>query len=244
VTVEGHHRGAQPGVDFAYVVHFDEARSKEAAEDFVEEVLVACLNARVVVVGADFHFGHERRGNVALLRHMGETAGFEVDGLALVGVDQEPADQPVSSTAIRAALAAGRLADANAMLGRTYEVRGRVARGDQRGRELGFPTANVEVSDDRQLPADGIYAGWFVRAGGSVLPTAISLGRRPTFYESAPVSLLEAHVLDFDGDLYDETVTVRFVAHLRGEERFASVDELVEQMGRDCDEARAVLGAG
>ena len=113
--------------------------------------------------------------------------------------------------------------------------------GDQRGRELGFPTANVAVPGSILLPADGIYAGWFVRADGEVLPTAISLGRRPTFYETADASLLEAHVLDFSGDLYDERVAVRFVARLRGEERFDTVDALVDQMQRDCEQARRIL---
>jgi riboflavin kinase/FMN adenylyltransferase len=113
--------------------------------------------------------------------------------------------------------------------------------GDQRGRELGYPTANVAVPDELLLPADGIYAGWYVRPDGSRLPTAISLGRRPTFYESQPFSLLEAHVLDFSGDLYGEEAAVRFVARLRGEERFDSVDALVEQIGRDVARARELL---
>jgi riboflavin kinase / FMN adenylyltransferase len=135
----------------------------------------------------------------------------------------------------------GDLALANRLLGRNYEVRGVVALGDKRGRELGFPTANVSVPGDILLPADGIYAGWFERPGGSVYPSAISLGRRPTFYVEAHVSLLEAHLLDFEGDLYDEHVKVRFVARLRDEERFDSVEALVEQIGRDVGRARDVL---
>lgn len=234
----------ETGVDFAYVVHFDEPRSKEPAEQFIDEVLVGCLNAKVVVVGEDFHFGHRRRGNVALLREVGAREGFEVDGIELVGTDQRPSDTPVSSTAIRAALAAGKIDDVTAMLGRPYEVRGTVARGDQRGRELGFPTANVEVPDEIQLPADGIYAGWYLRPDAQALPSAMSLGRRPTFYENAPVSLLEVHVLDFAADLYGEAARVQFVSRLRGEEKFDSVDDLVEQMHRDCDQARSLLGDG
>ncbi|MCU1353453.1 MAG: riboflavin kinase/FMN adenylyltransferase [Acidimicrobiales bacterium] len=235
---------ADTGVDYAFVIHFDEERSRESADDFVREVLVDCLRARVVVVGEDFHFGHKRGGNVALLTEMGDTLGFTVEGLALVGPDGAPAgaDQQVSSTAIRARLAEGDVEAAAAMLGRHHEVRGVVDRGDQRGRELGFPTANVTVPGEILLPADGIYAGWFERADGTVLPTAMSLGRRPTFYEDAAVSLLECHVLDFDGDLYGEAVRVRFVARLRGEERFDSVDDLVAQIARDCDQARALLG--
>jgi riboflavin kinase/FMN adenylyltransferase len=122
------------------------------------------------------------------------------------------------------------------------EERGLVTTGDKRGRELGFPTANVAVPGEILLPADGIYAGWFVRPDGSRHPAAISLGRRPTFYEQAHASLLEAHLLDFTGDLYDEHVAVQFVARLRGEEKYDSVDALIAQITRDCDDARAVLG--
>jgi riboflavin kinase/FMN adenylyltransferase len=129
------------------------------------------------------------------------------------------------------------------MLGRLHEVRGLVSHGDHRGRELGFPTANVAVPGDILLPADGIYAGWFERPDGAVHPTAINLGRRPTFYEQAHASLLEAHLLDFDGDLYGEHVRVRFVRYLHGEIKFESVEALIEQIGQDCDDARRVLGA-
>jgi riboflavin kinase / FMN adenylyltransferase len=234
---------AETDVDYCLVITFDEARSLEPAEEFVREVLAACLGARVVVVGDDFHFGHKRAGNVALLREMGAELGFEVEGLDLVGADGKPAADTdrVSSTRIRHALAEGDLALANALLGRPYEVRGVVSRGDKRGRELGFPTANVSVPGDILLPADGIYAGWYERPDGAVHPTAISLGRRPTFYAEAHASLLEAHLLDFSGGLYDEHARVRFVSWLRGETKFDSVDELVAQIDRDCDEARRIL---
>ena len=226
------------GIDRCLVVSFDEVRSMEPAEDFVREVLVHRLAARQVIVGEDFHFGHQRRGDVALLRSMGGDLGFTVEGLPLVSVDG--ADK-ASSTAIRHALVEGDLERASAMLGRPHEVRGVVAHGDERGRELGFPTANVSVPGEILLPADGIYAGWFERADGTVWPAALSLGRRPTFYAEAHVSLLEAHLLDFEGDLYDEAVRVRFVRFLRGEVKFNSVDELVDQIGRDCSDARAIL---
>jgi len=235
---------AGTGVDYCLVVTFDEARSQEPADDFVREVLAGCLAARVVVVGEDFHFGHKRSGNVDLLRTMGAELGFEVDGLDLVDADGRPAAADpgkVSSTRIRHALVAGDLTTANALLGRPHEVRGVVAHGEKRGRELGFPTANVSVPGDILLPADGIYAGWFERADGAVHPAAISLGRRPTFYVEAHASLLEAHLLDFDGDLYDEHVKVRFAAWLRGEVRFDSAEALIEQIQRDCDEARHIL---
>jgi riboflavin kinase/FMN adenylyltransferase len=237
---------AETGIDYCLVIAFDEGRSRETAEDFVKEVLVDCLNAADVVVGEDFHFGHRRAGNVPLLHRLGAELGFEVDGIELVGAESRPGggDAPVSSTRIRRALVEGDLAVANGLLGRDYEVRGVVALGDKRGRELGFPTANVSVPGDILLPADGIYAGWFERPDGSVHASAISLGRRPTFYVEAHVSLLEAHLLDFDGDLYDEHVKVRFVAHLRDQVRFDSVEALVEQIQRDVDQARDLLRGG
>jgi riboflavin kinase/FMN adenylyltransferase len=228
------------GIDRCLVVAFDEIRSREPAGEFVREVLVDRLAAREVVVGEDFHFGHERKGDVTLLRSMGAEHGFTVEGMALVSVDG--ADK-ASSTAIRHALVEGDLDRARAMLGRDHEVRGVVAHGDERGRDLGFPTANVSVPGEVLLPADGIYAGWFERADGTVHPAALSLGRRPTFYAEAHVSLLEAHLLDFSGNLYDEEVRVRFVARLRGEEKFESIEALVEQIQRDCDDARAILSA-
>jgi len=174
---------------------------------------------------------------------MGLEHGFEVVGLELVGVDGRPAsgEAEVSSTAIRQALAAGDLPAATEMLGRAHEVRGPVVPGDGRARELGFHTANLAVPDEICLPADGIYAGWYLRPDGVARPAALSLGRRPTFYEHADTSLLEAHLLDFDDDLYGEEARVRFVSRLRAEERFESADALVAQMGRDCDRARTIL---
>ena len=233
------------GIDLVVVIRFDEQRADETADEFVQEVLVDCLKARTVIVGADFHFGKGRGGDVALLNRLGPDLGFDVHGMALVDVDGRPTadDRRVSSTAIRRALVAGEVEAAAGMLGRPHEVRGVVHQGDQRGRDLGFPTANVAVPGSILLPADGIYAGWFVRADGQVLPTAISLGRRPTFYETADASLLEAHVLDFSGDLYDERVAVRFVTRLRGEERFDTVEDLIEQMQRDCEDARRILAS-
>jgi riboflavin kinase/FMN adenylyltransferase len=226
-------------LDVVHVLPFDEARSREAAEDFVEEVLVGAAGARVVVVGADFHFGRARGGDVELLERMGRARGFEVLG---VGLEAAPGGTVFSSTNIRLLLAAGDVAGAARMLGRPYEVRGTVVRGDQRGRELGFPTANVAVPARSLLPADGIYAGVFAGADGEGRVTAISLGRRPTFYEHADTSLLEAFVLDFDGDLYGQDVAVRFVERLRGELKFDSVDALVEQMQRDVDDTRRIVG--
>lgn len=231
-------------LDTACVLTFDEARGNETAEDFVREVVVEGLRARLVVVGADFHFGHHRGGNVAMLEHMGAELDFEVLGLGLVSISGDQTGAPYSSTEIRELLGAGDVAAAARLLGdppRPYEVRGTVELGDQRGRELGFPTANLAVPHRICLPADGIYAGTFVAADGIERATAISLGRRPQFYEHAEVSLLEAYVLDFDGDLYGQYSKVRFVERLRGEERFESVDALIEQMHRDVAQTRDLL---
>ena len=229
-------------LDVVCVLEFDEGRSKESAEDFVHEVLVGLLGARLVVVGADFHFGHRRGGNVALLERMGADLGYEVLGLGLVAPESDPVHEPYSSTRVRHRLAAGDVVGAAELLGRPHEVRGVVVEGDRRGRELGFPTANVALTPDTCLPADGIYAGRFRGADGVWRPAAISLGRRPTFYDDQEHSRLEAYLLDFDGDLYGQDVAVQFVERLRGEQRFDSVDDLVAQMHRDCDRAREILG--
>jgi len=225
-------------LDLAFVLHFDEARSREPADDFVREVLVGGAHARLVVVGADFLFGRARGGDVALLQRMGAELGFEVLG---VGLEAAPGGAIYSSTRIRELLAEGDVDGAAALLGRPHEVRGTVVEGDRRGRELGFPTANVAVPGRVCLPADGIYAGTFIGADGVERMTAISLGRRPTFYDAADASLLEAYVLDFDGDLYGQAARVRFMSRLRGEVKFDSVDALVGQIERDVADTRRAL---
>jgi riboflavin kinase / FMN adenylyltransferase len=245
------------GVDVVLVVGFTPEAAAEEAVDFVSRVLVDRLHTRCVVVGDDFHFGAGRQGNVTLLGELGPSMGFEVSPLRLVGPDGgvAPTGTPkVSSTAIRHLLADGQVVEAGRLLGRWHEVRGTVGHGDKRARVLGFPTANVEVPDGICLPADGIYAAWYLTPDGVPHPCAVSLGRRPTFYDAQPYSLLEAHLLDVSTpdasapdasggavDLYDQPARVRFVARLRAEERFDSVDALVEQMSRDCDQASAVL---
>jgi len=232
---------ATTGIDYTIVIQFDEARAHESAEDFVRDVLAGCLRARAVVVGHDFHFGHNRGGNVPLLQRMGAELGFDVVGIKLVSA---AAGEAVSSTRIRVLLAEGKVDEAAELLGRPHEVRGVVTPGDARGRDLGFPTANVAVPSDIVLPADGIYAGWYERPDGSVYAAALSIGRRPQFYADAQASLLEAYLLDFDGDLYGEPARVRFVCRLRGEARFESVEGLVAQMGRDVAQTRTALGLG
>jgi riboflavin kinase / FMN adenylyltransferase len=233
---------AAQSVDRTVVVRFDESRAAEPAEDFVKEVLVGALGARLVVVGSDFHFGHDRIGNVQLLEKMGENLGFEVIGVSL---EDGQDGLPVSSTRIRELIAAGRVAEAGRLLGRHHELRGEVETGDQRGgAELGFPTANVAVPPGMALPRVGIYAGWYLRPDGSRHKAAISLGHRPTFYEDPGQPVLEAYLLDFSGDLYGELAGVAFVDRLRDELRFDSVDDLVAQMDRDVEATRVVLGAG
>ena len=231
---------AATGVDATVLVRFDEQQSFESATDFVERVLVQCLATRTVVVGADFHFGRHRSGNVALLRELGATNDFDVYPRELVP-RSDGVDEPISSTAIRRALAGGQVELASEMLGHAFEVRGSVVQGDQRGRLLGFPTANVEVSNQICVPADGVYAGFYERPDGSSHPCAINLGRRPTFYEHADHSLLEAHLLDFSDDLYGEKARVRFTHFLRSERKFDGIDALVVQLKQDIEHARAAL---
>jgi riboflavin kinase / FMN adenylyltransferase len=228
-------------LDLCWLLPFDEARSKEAAEDFVREVLVDGIGARLVVVGADFHFGHRRGGNVPLLDRMGAELGFEVLGLGLVAVEGDTTGVPYSSTRIRELLAKGDVAEAVRLLGRPHEVRGVVGHGDERGEHLGVPTANLSVPERICLPADGVYAGTFVAEDGADRPAAISVGTRPTFYENGDV-LVEAYLLDFEGDLYGQRVKVRFREWVRGQERFDSTEALIEQMNADIEATRRILG--
>ena len=229
------------GVERTVVIEFDRARADESAEDFVKEVLADRLGARLVVVGEDFHFGHGRKGNVDLLRELGRDYGFEVGGAHLTG----DGIAAVSSTRIRTLVTQGDVVGAAELLGRLHEVRGPVVRGDGRGGpELGFPTANLQIGDDIALPSDGIYAGYFTRPDGSVHPSAISVGRRPTFYEAGTASVLvEAYLLHFEGDLYGEPARVSFVRRLRDERQFDSVEDLVAQMHRDAADAERALSA-
>lgn len=231
---------AATGVDATVVVHFDQHQASETAIDFVHRVLVKGLATRTVIVGQDFHFGRSRAGNVTFLRQLGAADDFEVFGRELVPRD-DGVEEPISSTAIRRALAGGQVALAAEMLGRPHETRGPVVKGDQRGRLLGFPTANVEVPNKVCLPADGVYAGHYLRPDGVSHPCAINLGRRPTFYEHADHSLLEAHLLDFDGDLYEETARVQFAHFLRSERKFDGIESLIAQLKNDIDHARDVL---
>ena len=226
------------------VVTFDAERANETAEDFVNQILVQALDARLVVVGEDFHFGHGRKGNVALLQEMGRRAGFAVEGMSLEADRGNSGNgEPISSTRVRTAIEAGRVEEAAALLGRPHQVRGMVVSGDHRGgTDLGFPTANLDVPAGICLPGAGIYAAWYQRPDGSIWESAVSVGRRPTFYDDGDL-LVEAHLLDFSGELYGEEARVSFVSHLRDEVAFESVEALIEQIERDVEVTRTRLAS-
>ena len=259
----------EAGMERALLLRFNAALAAMSAEDFVRDVLVQRARAREVWVGADFRFGHARRGDVALLERLGGESGF----VTRVFDTQHDAGERVSSSAIRAALAAGAFADAARLLGRPFTIDGRVVRGRQLGRALGYPTANIRLGR-RISPVQGIFAvrvhgrgsqpmpggrsgascasdTWASLPGGrsgascardtwASLPGVASLGLRPTVGGREP--LLEAHLFDFEGDLYGRRLAVEFVAKLRDEEKFASLDALTAQMHRDAAAARTILG--
>jgi len=227
------------GIDVTYVLTFDEERSLQTPEQFVREVLVDTLGTRVVVAGDDFHFGHRHKGDVTTMAELGVQHDIKVVTVPLLS--DAAAGGAVSSSAIRAVVASGDVDLATRLIGRPFEVHGVVEHGDARGRTIGFPTANVAVAGDIILPSDGVYAGWYVRAGGAVHPAAINVGRRPTFYDENGLLLVEAHLIDFDGDLYGERAAVRFAARLRDEQRFSGIDALAAQLRSDVEHARTVL---
>ena len=229
---------AATGVDATFVVRFDADAATEDPGAFVRRVLVDTLRAQLIVVGEDFHFGYKRGGNVALLRELGKEHDFEVVPVQLIARPDGVAE-PVSSTSIRRALAGGQVEVAANLLGRPFSVSGVVVHGDKRGRTIGFPTANIEVPNAMCLPADGVYSGIGQRADGSTHVCAINLGRRPTFFEHADHSLLEAHLLDFDGDLYGERVMVTFEHFLRSERKFEGLESIKTQLQLDVAAARA-----
>jgi riboflavin kinase/FMN adenylyltransferase len=220
------------GVDEVVVLPFTSELSQRTPAEFAEAVLRDALHAELVVVGATWRFGHKAAGDVAQLREL----GFDVDGVELLRDDEV-----VSSSGIRAMIAAGDVAGAAAALDRPHLVEGPVVRGDARGRELGYPTANLALDPGIAVPADGVYAGWLLRDGGegSRLPAAVSVGTNPTF--DGTDRRVEAYVLDAELDLYDEPVAVEFVARLRGMVRFDGIDPLVEAMARDVEATRAAL---
>ncbi|MGI8664578.1 MAG: bifunctional riboflavin kinase/FAD synthetase [Jatrophihabitans sp.] len=232
------------GIDVVLFLPFTLEFSQLSAERFVHEAVVADLHASAVVVGNNFRFGHRARGNVAALDELGRRWGFDAEGVPLL----DNGTYPISSTYIRSCVNAGDLVAANAALGRPHRLDGVVVRGDQRGRDLGFPTANVRADSYAAVPADGVYAGRVVRIDewGNTRTdepprtAAISVGTNPTF--QGLHQSVEAFVLDFEGDLYGQNLGVEFVHRLRGMQRYDSIGELVIQMAADVEQTRELLG--
>ena len=227
----------QLGVGATLVLPFTRDLSLWEPSRFVDVVLVEALHAVEVHVGENFRYGHRAAGNLDTLRADGERRGFAVRALPLAGDTAR-----WSSTYVRQCLAEGDVAAAAAALGRPHRVVGPVVEGDKRGRELGYPTANLALGDDVAVPADGVYAGWLVRADGTSLPAAVSVGTNPTF--GGTVRRVEAYVLDRDDlELYGERVGVEFVQRLRETIAFDGVEPLVAQMALDVEQARRITGA-
>lgn len=222
------------GVDELVLVPFDEHTATQTAQAFVDEVLVGTLQARCVRVGENFRFGRDAEGTPALLRD----APFEAVVVPVLRRDGES----VSSTRIRELVGRGAVADAADLLDAPFALSGVVEHGEKRGRELGYPTANLVPPPGHALPAHGVYACRARLPDGTVLPAAVSIGIRPQF-ETALGVLVEAYLLDFSGDLYGQRLELEFLSRLRGEERFDGVDALIVQMERDVDETRRLTGA-
>ncbi|MCZ7439118.1 bifunctional riboflavin kinase/FAD synthetase [Micromonospora sp. WMMC241] len=223
------------GVDVLCVVPFTVEFSRLPAEAFVHDILVEHLHAALVVVGDNFRFGHRAAGDVALLTRLGRTFGFGVEGAPLVA----EAGTVFSSTYIRSCVDAGDVRAAAAALGRPHRVEGVVVRGDQRGRELGYPTANLLTHRYAAVPADGVYAARLVRRGGEPLAAAVSIGTNPTF--SGRERRVEAYALDFSGDLYGERLALDFVAHLREQRTYDAIEPLVAQIAEDVERTRRAV---
>lgn len=221
------------GMDAAIVLKFDKALASRTAIEFIADILVADLAVSHVVVGYDFHFGKDRKGNAGLLRDEGQRLGFGVSEVAQVS----GGDTAYSSSAVRALLAKGDVAGAAGMLGHWWRVSGEVVGGAKRGTGMGFPTANVTMPAGTEL-GFGIYAVR-VLVDGAQHEAAAYLGTRPTFDNGAPV--LEVFLFDFDGDLYGRTIDVEFIAYLRGDRKFDGMEALKAQMAADCAAARVIL---
>lgn len=230
-------RIADAGIDQLLSLRFNAELAAMSAPDFVEIILRDQLGAREVWVGADFRFGHARAGDVALLRELGDAHGFTVEVFEDFQVD----GQRVRSSEIRRLLGDGQFDAAANLLGRRFAIGGHVVHGQKLGRQLGYPTANIPLGK-RLSPVGGIFAVWVHGVSGQPLPGVASLGTRPTVNGREP--LLEAHLFDFDGDLYGRHLDVDFVAKLRDEVKFDGLDALVVQMDRDAADARRILGIG
>ncbi|MFK8910519.1 bifunctional riboflavin kinase/FAD synthetase [Streptomyces sp. YS-3] len=240
-----HHRRAELmaglGVDALLILPFTSEFSKLSPAEFVVKALVDKLHARVVVEGPNFRFGHKAAGNVAFLAELGETYDYEVDVIDLFVSGEAGGGQPFSSTLTRRLVAEGDVAGAAEILGRPHRVEGVVVRGAQRGRELGYPTANVETLPHTAIPADGVYAGWLT-ANGERMPAAISVGTNPQF--DGTDRTVEAYAIDRVGlDLYGLHVAVDFLAYVRGQEKFESIEALLEAIGRDVKRSTELIEA-
>ena len=224
------------GIDRLHVFRFDRAFSALTAEAFIEQVLGTTLQARYVLVGDDFRYGAKRAGDFALLERLGHSLGFDAEFLPTV----EVAGERASSTAVRQALAAGELEHAARLLGRPYSISGRVVHGDKLGRDIGFPTANIQLKHNRP-PLLGIFAVEVYGLNGEPLPGAASLGKRPTVKNPDAVPVLEVHLFDFNAEIYGRRVRVDFLHKLRDEEKYPDLDSLVAQIRRDVDNAKQFL---
>ena len=228
---------AEFGVDAFLVLPFTTEMARMSPGEFAHEVLVDRLHAAAVLVGRNFTFGHRAAGDVTVLAELGRRFGFVVEGVELTTADGHDG-VTYSSTYIRSCIDAGEVEAAAAALGRSHRVEGVVVHGYRRGRQLGFPTANIATAPFTALPADGVYAGRFV-LGDRRLPAAVSVGSNPTF--SGTVRTVEAYVLDVDEDFYGHEVGIDFVARLRGQERYDDLDELVKAIRDDVARTRALL---
>ncbi|MFH9353532.1 bifunctional riboflavin kinase/FAD synthetase [Kitasatospora sp. NPDC017646] len=232
---------AELGVDAVLVLPFTTEFSQESPETFVQQVLVEALHARVVIEGPNFRFGHKAAGDVALLTELGRADDFQVEVVDLQVCGSAGDGEPFSSSLTRRLVGTGDMTGANEVLGRPHRVEGVVVRGAQRGRELGYPTANVETVPHSAVPADGVYAGWLT-AQGERMPAAISVGTNPTFDGTART--VEAYAIDRVGlDLYGLHVAVDFLAYLRGMEKFDSIEALLDRMADDVKHARELTDA-
>jgi riboflavin kinase/FMN adenylyltransferase len=225
------------GVNEVYAIRFDENLSKKSSEEFVREVLIGELEAKVVVVGENFRFGYKASGNVEDLRRSMCEAGGQAYAVPVYAY----LDEGINSTKIRALIAGGEVREAARLLGRPYFIRGKVVDGDGRGHALGFPTANVLSDPHALVPGWGVYAGQ-VQVGSELYGACTNVGMAPTFERQK--NRVEAHLLGYSGDLYGKTVDVTFVERLRPEKRFSGVDELKEQIARDVAQAWKVVGEG
>ena len=224
------------GIDRLHVFRFDRAFSALTAQAFIEQVLGRTLQARYVLVGDDFRYGAKRAGDFTLLQQAGQSLGFDAEFLPTV----EVAGERSSSTAVRQALAAGELEHAARLLGRPYSISGRVVHGDKLGRDIGFPTANIQLKHNRP-PLQGIFAVEVCGLNGEPLPGVASLGKRPTVKGADAVPVLEVHLFDFKAEIYGRRVRVDFLHKLRDEEKYPDLDSLVAQIRRDVDNAKHFL---